>query len=484
MLGFDARAPWSVVRSSLMGCVATAMFAALWRCMRGGLSAFSRMATKAPDQTGAVADEGSKPPASSWTSCCLPIGKYAREFQENEVAAGGNGLEYWVVGINSGQLYTLTAAAMGRRLPTLFRSITKRLEAVLMLDFARFLRIPGLDLAASESTQQIATAMLMIFCVVFVVWGMPATAEADDDRDSEPREDTELDSPSLAVRTAEKRRLVDKYRQARTTKVYSYDGSLNNCATHFDLGMAKHSAFVTLTLAFQPQYWALPLVFLFEKAAMAAVGIFASPDGLLRVAYPCASMVFFLLLILSGRVYCSPVKLILALTSRISSLSVCAIGLVDYAHPGLISDSAADALLISTLSMSVIIFLFVLDPVESIRKLHQYAKMTNRLLEVSKLDVPSESNATAPWTGTYSYNKYDTLVMSLSQIEHAICHCSEDSRFVAWLQYGALHRQALASITELQLVNCGIEGLGEGIGALKTLLSIDLSNNKALTKLP
>lgn len=480
MMNVDRRDPWCLLRSSLMGSVATAMVWALWRCLRNGLSAFSRMAIKAPEGPASVEADGSKPLAPSWIACCLSIRKYTREFQENEVAAGGNALDYWIVGINSGQLYSLTAAAMAPRLPVLFRSITKHLEAVFMLDFARFLHIPGLDLAASESTQQIATAMLMIFCVVVVVWGMPAVVEAD----GEPREDTKRNSPSLAVRTSEKKRLVDKYRQARTTKTYDGHGSITNCATHFDLAMAKHSAFVTLTLAFQPQYWALPLVFLFEKAAMAAVGIFASPDGLLRVAYPCASMVFFLLLILSGRVYCSPVKLILALTSRISSLSVCAIGLVNYAHPGFVSDSVADALLISTLAVSIVIFLCVLNPVESIRKLHQYAKMTNRLLEVSQLYVPSESNATAPWTLTYSYNKYDTLVMSLSQIEHAICHCSEDIRFVAWLQYGALHRQALASITELQLVNCGIVGLGEGIGALKTLLSIDLSNNSALKKLP
>ena len=76
--------------------------------------------------------------------------KLIGKFSDNTINFSG---DWWALTIR------ILAYILKVSYPELFSSITAILGRVFMLDFARFLHIPGLDLSTSEWTQQAATAM-------------------------------------------------------------------------------------------------------------------------------------------------------------------------------------------------------------------------------------------------------------------------------------------------------------------------------------
>merc|ERR1711939_20008 len=69
--------------------------------------------------------------------------------------------------------------------------------------------------------------------------------------------------------------VVSQYQTASTEIKYQNDGKIDSVTTETPIYLAKCAALATTTLAFKPQLWFLPLIFLLEKAALVAIVVCA-----------------------------------------------------------------------------------------------------------------------------------------------------------------------------------------------------------------
>jgi hypothetical protein len=274
---------------------------------------------------------------------------------------------------------------------------------------------------------------------------------------------------------------------ARTTITYFNDGTVREVDTEADICNAKHGAILTLTLPFKAQMrWCmyLPVIFLIEKACLVAVVVFATEGALLRVLLPCiisGPMILFLVL---SKSYDNPIKMLLAFSARFATLSVSVVGLIEYIAPGAVSVMVQNIILVTTFAFAALVYCCILNPAAVYRKARHLCAIPGRLNTVAECTVPADTTTIAEWTKQYDFNKYDTLVMSISQVEHVFSHCSENDKFDAWIKFGVAHRRVIATIKELKLVNRNIRSIGGGICRLKHLGSLNLSNNGHLNGLP